>query len=126
MDKDKKRILITEDDASHRYLLSEIIANAGYEPIVAENGKVCIEKVKSQKPDLILMDIRMPVMDGEEAIKILKSDPGARDIPIVCLTASVAQGSGAKDRLLSEGCDSYLEKPSEASIILGEIDKYLK
>ena len=83
----KPKILIVDDDPLNRKLLCSLLAVGAYETIIAMEGKTAVEKARSEHPDLILMDIMMPVMDGYEATAILKKDPDTKDIPIIMITA---------------------------------------
>jgi len=119
----KKLILIVEDDKPISVLVHSLLEKSGYEVSTASNGKEGVEKTKSEKPDLIIMDIRMPVMSGREAIRILKGNPETKDIPIICLTASVSPKS--REELVRLGCTVHIGKPFKKDELLGEVKKYL-
>lgn len=104
-----KKILIVEDNEVNRLLMKDILAYYGYEIIEAANGAEGIEKAKECGPELILMDMQMPVMDGFAAVTLLKADPGTRDIKIICITSFSMKGD--KERILQAGCDAYVSKP---------------
>ena len=105
-------------------LLSEILSIYGLAVLEATNGKEAINIVKSQNPDIILMDLRMPVMDGYEAIKILKADSKLKNIPVIVLTASAMKTS--EEDIKKIGSDGYLRKPISRPELLAELKKYLK
>jgi CheY-like chemotaxis protein len=105
----EKVILIVEDNPKNLKLFKDLLRVWGYATIEALDGKQGVELAKTKIPDLILMDIQMPVMDGIEATKILKTYAGTKDIPIVALTSFVMVGD--KERILEAGCDGYLAKP---------------
>jgi two-component system cell cycle response regulator DivK len=119
-----KLILIVDDDAKSMKLTSDLVQMSGYSVISAGNGQQAVEIARASKPCLILMDIQLPVMDGLEATRILKSDPSTRHIKIVALTASAMRGD--EDIVLQAGCDGYISKPIEIHSFLDEIQKYLQ
>ena len=120
---EKKQILIAEDDGKNIKLLRDILNASGYGTIEAYDGKEAVEPAKLKKPDLILMDIQMPVMNGLEATKIIKADPATRHIPIFALTAFAM--SGDRERFLQAGCDDYISKPYNISELMGKVKKIL-
>ena len=119
----RKMILIVEDDQKILKLIRDILQVSGYETIEATNGKQGVDMAKDKKPNLILMDIQMPVMDGLEATKILKTDVQTKDIPIIALTAYAMEGD--KDKVLGAGCDGYITKPLEAKSFRKTVAEYL-
>ncbi|MEK6692619.1 MAG: response regulator [Nitrospirota bacterium] len=118
------KILIAEDNEKNRKLIQVILEKAGYDAIEAENGEDAICLAKKIIPDLILMDIQMPVMDGIEAIKILKSDSETKDIPVIALTSYAMAGD--RERLLNEGFNGYIPKPINVKNFIKEVKKYIK
>lgn len=102
----KKLILIADDDAKHRRLLGDALQAAGYDTLQAENGKRAVELALSAEPDLILMDIQMPVMDGLTAVKTLKADRRTRAIHIIAITSMAMDGDN--ERMLQAGFDGYI------------------
>jgi CheY-like chemotaxis protein len=104
-----KKILIVEDHESMRRLLSLEVSLMGFEPITASNGREGVERALAEKPDLVLLDLMMPEMDGWEAAKTLRSRPETRDIPILAETALFRQPD--LNTCLLAGCDDYLVKP---------------
>jgi len=102
-------ILIVEDDDNNRLLMSDILSFHGHTIVEARNGAEGIEKARETMPDLVLMDIQMPVMDGFTAAKILKDDPGTRSLKLIALTSFAMQGD--RERILTAGFDDYIAKP---------------
>ncbi len=105
----KRKILIVDDELKNRKLAKDLLEIFGYIVIEAEDGKQGVEFAKSKKPDLILMDIMMPVMDGMEATRTLKADSTTRNIPILAVSSQAMKGD--KERIIGCGCDGYLAKP---------------
>jgi two-component system cell cycle response regulator DivK len=104
-----KKILIVEDNEKNRILLKDLLAYSGYEVIEAENGEEGIKRAKEGKPDLILMDISMPVMNGFTALKKIRDDSELKDIIVIALTSSAMARD--KEKVLKTGFDLYLTKP---------------
>jgi signal transduction histidine kinase/response regulator of citrate/malate metabolism len=121
---EKARVLVVDDIESNRDLIKEYLSQVNLEVISAENGQEALQFVEEYHPALILMDIRMPEMNGYEATKLLKDNPNIADIPIIALTASVALDKKAK--IEAHGFDGYLAKPINISELLGELSRYLK
>jgi CheY-like chemotaxis protein len=118
-----KVILIVEDDPKNLKLIRDLLQVKGYTTFEATNGKQGVEMAKDKKPDLILMDIQMPIMDGFEAIRILKTDTETNNIPIVALTSYAMVGD--EERMYKAGCDGYLTKPIEIKEFLKKVAEYL-
>ena len=118
-----KVILIVEDDPKSLTLTRDLLQVSGYTTIEATDGKQGIELAKRSRPDLILIDAQMPVMDGLEATKILKADAPTSNIPIIVLTAYAMKGD--KERILEVGCDGYLAKPIDIQELLKTVAEYL-
>ena len=113
------KILIVEDNEMNRDMLSRRLIKKGFEIIIAVDGEEGVKKTLSEKPDLILMDMSLPVMDGWEATKKLKSNSDTSKIPIIALTAhAMAQD---KEKALAAGCDEYDTKPIDLNRLLGKI-----
>jgi len=106
---DKPRALIVEDNVDNYELVRFLLERAGYEVFSAANGRDGIEMARRERPDLILMDLAMPEMDGWDATKALKTDPATRHIPILALTARTLPAD--RKRALDAGCDGYISKP---------------
>jgi CheY-like chemotaxis protein len=118
-----KRILVIEDNETNMYLISFILKSRGYEIIEAKSGEEGVDIAVKERPDLILMDIQLPGIDGLEATKRIRKSEAAREIPIVALTSYAMTGD--REKSLSAGCTGYIEKPVNPDTILGEIEKYL-
>ena len=119
-----KRILVVEDQEDNRQILRDLLGSTGYEMVEAENGEEALTEVAKQRPDLILMDIQLPVMDGYEATRRIKADPALRSIPIIAIT-SYALGEDEK-RARAAGCDDFVAKPYSPRDLLAKIRGYLK
>ncbi len=119
-----QKVLVVDDIQSNRLLLNEILSLYGLNVLDAQNGKEAINIAQSQNPDIILMDLRMPVMDGYEAIKILKGDSKLKNIPVIVLTASAMKAS--EEDITKIGSDGYIRKPISRPELLAELKKYLK
>lgn len=118
-----KTVLLVEDNEDNRTVYRTILEHFGYEVVEARNGEEGIRLAREQLPDVILMDISIPVIDGWEATKILKSDERTQQIPIIALTAHAL----ATDRAKAEevGCDGYLAKPCEPRRVVAEVERFL-
>ncbi|BAQ61724.1 circadian input kinase A [Geminocystis sp. NIES-3708] len=117
------KILLVEDNEMNRDMLSRRLKRKGYEIIIAVDGGEGIEKAISEKPDLILMDMSLPVLDGWEATKQLKSKDETKSTPIIALTAHAMAGDHQK--AINAGCDDYDTKPIELPRLLGKIESFL-
>jgi CheY-like chemotaxis protein len=117
------RILLVEDNEMNRDMLSRRLARKGYEVVLAVDGQQGVDMARSQAPDLVLMDMSLPVLDGWEATRLLKSDDATRHIPVIALTAHAMQGD--EDRAREAGCDDYDTKPVELPRLLGKIEALL-
>ena len=117
-----KTILIVEDDPKSLTLVRDLLQVSGYSTIEATDGKQGIESAKTGTPDLILMDIQLPEIDGLEVTRILKADVTTSNIPVIALTAYAMKGD--KERILEVGCDGYLTKPIGIKELLKEVAKY--
>ena len=117
------RILIVEDNEMNRDMLSRRLQKKGYEVSVAVDGQAGVDLAASSLPDLVLMDLSLPVLDGWEATRILKADPATAGIPVIALTAHAMQGD--QERALNAGCDDYDTKPINLSRLLEKIEHLL-
>ena len=113
------KILLVEDNQMNRDMLSRRLARKGYEVVVAIDGQQGVEMARSETPDLILMDISLPVLDGWEATRQLKTAPETQAIPVIALTAHAMAGD--REKALAAGCDDFDTKPVEMSRLLGKI-----
>jgi len=118
-----KRILVVEDHEDNRQILRDLLASAGYEMIEAENGEDGVAAAAAQHPDLILMDIQLPILDGYEATRRIKSDPALKAIPIIVVTSYAL--SGDEDKARDAGCDAYVAKPYSPRQLLARIREFL-
>ncbi len=116
-------ILLVEDNEMNRDMLVRRLTRRGYEVIVALNGEEGILRAQQEHPTLILMDLSLPVMDGWEATRRLKTDPTTRDIPVIALTAHAVVGD--RERALEVGCDEYESKPVNMPRLLAKIERFL-
>ena len=118
------KVLLVEDQEMNRDMLSRRLKKRGYEVSIAVDGAEGVEKARSESPDLILMDMSLPVMDGWEATRILKADDGTRSIPVVALTAHAM--STDREKAFEAGCDAYETKPIELPRLLETMEKLLQ
>lgn len=117
------KILLVEDNEMNRDMLSRRLVRKGYEVIIAVDGNEGVSKAQTENPDLILMDMSLPVLDGWEATKILKTFPATQSIPVIALTAHAMAGD--REKALQAGCDDYDTKPIELPRLLEKIEKLL-
>jgi two-component system cell cycle response regulator DivK len=117
------RILLVEDNEMNRDMLSRRLARRGYDMILANDGQQGVDVARAQMPDLILMDMSLPVMTGWEATRLLKQAPATARIPVVALTAHAL--SSDREKALEAGCDGYETKPVELPKLLETIEKLL-
>ena len=119
----KKCILVVEDQVDNRQILRDLLTSAGFDLVEAENGKEAIAFAQASRPDLILMDIQLPILDGYEATRRIKADPDLKSIPIIVVTSYALSGDEAKARLA--GCDDYVAKPFSPRLLLAKIKAYV-
>ena len=117
------KILLVEDNEMNRDMLSRRLVRKTYEVLVAVDGRESVEMARSETPDLILMDMSLPVMDGWEATRRLKANPETQAIPIIALTAHAMLGD--REKAMEAGCDDYDTKPIELPRLLGKIEALL-
>ena len=118
------KILLVEDNEMNRDMLSRRLKRRGYEVLIAVNGIEGVEKASLEIPDLILMDMSLPVMDGWKATKNLKTDPATKSIPIIALTAHAMAGD--REKALEVGCDDYDTKPIDLFRLLTKIETFIQ
>jgi two-component system, cell cycle response regulator DivK len=119
-----KRILVVEDQEDNRQIVRDLLATiTDYDVTEAENGEEALAAVAKERPDLILMDIQLPIMDGYEATRRIKADPATRTIPIIAVTSYALSGDEAKAR--AAGCDDFVPKPYSPRELLAKIRKFL-
>lgn len=114
------KILYAEDNEDNIYMLAKRLERRGYEVLVARDGEEGLLMARTEAPALILMDLSLPVLDGWEATRRLKSAPETRDIPVIALSAHVMPGD--RDKALAAGCDDYDTKPIEFKRLLGKME----
>lgn len=117
------KILLVEDNEMNRDMLSRRLLRKGYEVVIAVDGGEGVEMAQSQAPDVILMDMSLPVIDGWEATRQIKSNPTTQSIPIIALTAHAMASD--KEKALEAGCDDYDTKPIELPRLLEKIEAQL-
>ncbi len=117
-------ILYVEDDLPNRILVRRILAAEGHEIVEAGNAEEALQSLENLKPDLILMDINMPEVDGFTLTKRIKQNPAWQHIPIIALTANVMKGD--RERVLQAGCDGYIQKPIDVDALPRQIATFLK
>jgi len=120
---EKGTILYVEDNIDNRTLVRRILLSEDYELIEATNAAECLKVLENTKPDLILMDINMPDMDGYTLTAKIKTTPGFERIPILALTANVMRGD--KEKTLEAGCDGYIQKPLDIDQLVKEVERFL-
>ncbi len=116
-------ILLVEDNLHNRRIFQGVLAHAGFHVVEAEDGGQALAAVARERPDLILMDLSIPVIDGWECTRRLKADPTTRTIPIIALTAHAMRGD--EERARAAGCDGYLSKPISPKRVVEEVKRVL-
>ena len=119
-----KTILVVEDNELNMKLVRGLIKIGNYDMLEAIDAETGIHLIREQRPDLVLMDIQLPGMDGLSATKMIKEDPSLKDIPIVALTSYAMQGD--KEKALEAGCTGYIAKPIDTRKFLETVSQYLK
>jgi len=117
------KILLVEDNEMNRDMLSRRLKKKGFEVVMAFDGKQGVEMAGEHAPDLILLDMSLPVMDGWEAAQLLKNDDATKQIPVIALTAHAMAGD--KEKAMEAGCDDYDTKPIEFKRLLAKIEALL-
>jgi two-component system, cell cycle response regulator DivK len=118
-----KRILVVEDTEDNRRILRDLLTRAGFELIEAVDGESGVSMATLHRPDLILMDIQLPIFDGYEATRRIKANPDTRNIPIIAVTSYAL--SGDETKALAAGCDGYVAKPFSPRRILAMVQEFL-
>jgi two-component system, cell cycle response regulator DivK len=119
-----KRILYIEDNPENRMLMRRVLTAEGYEIEEAVDGQSGMAKAAESPPDLILMDINLPEIDGYEVTARLKQLPNMQGVPIIAVTANVMKGD--REKTLAAGCDGYLQKPIDIDLLPSQIESFLK
>lgn len=114
-----KTALVIEDNENNMELITFILKSAGYTTITAETGLDGFNKVKSEKPDFVILDIQLPDIEGTNVLKMIRNDESIRQIPVIAVTSYAM--SGDRERLLASGCDGYIEKPIDPEFIIDHI-----
>jgi len=117
------KVLLVEDNEMNRDMLSRRLTRRGFEVVFAADGQQGVDLARSERPDIILMDMSLPVMDGWEATRRIKADATMRTIPVIGLTAHAM--SGDREKAIEAGCDDYDSKPVEIDRLLGKINRLL-
>ena len=118
-----KRVLVVDDNEANIHLIRFILQKNGFEVIEARNGAEGVELAVQEKPDLVLMDIQLPDIDGLEATKKIRASEANGNIPIIALTSYAMPGD--RERLIAAGCTGYISKPIDVKAFIIEIEKYL-
>jgi two-component system, cell cycle response regulator DivK len=118
-----KRILVVEDQEDNRQILRDLLGSVGYEMIEANDGEAGVAAAKKERPDLILMDIQLPILDGYEATRRIKADAELKNIPVIVVTSYALSGDEVKAR--AAGCDAYVTKPYSPRLLLAKIREFL-
>jgi CheY-like chemotaxis protein len=114
------KVLLVEDNEMNRDMLSRRLERKGYEVVFAEDGSIAVDMAGSEQPDLILMDMSLPVLDGWEATRRIKADAATNSIPIIALTAHAMAGD--REKAMEVGCEDYDTKPVDFPRLLGKIE----
>jgi CheY-like chemotaxis protein len=119
-----KKILLIEDNEVNRRLAGFLLRSQGYQVIEATTAQAAFDMIRDNRPDLIVMDIQLPGMDGLEATAKLKAEPATANIPVIAVTSYAMAGD--RDKALAAGCSGYVTKPIDKTIFLAEISRHLK
>jgi two-component system, cell cycle response regulator DivK len=117
------KVLLVEDNEMNRDMLSRRLVRRGFEVVFAVNGKQGVDLARSEKPDIILMDMSLPIMDGWEATRCVKADAATRSVPVIGLTAHAMAGD--REKAIEAGCDDYDTKPVEIDRLIGKMERLL-
>jgi len=117
------KILMVEDNEMNRDMLSRRLERKGFDVVMAVDGQAGVNMAQSEKPDLILMDMSLPIIDGWEATRRIKADPATKDIPVIALTAHAMAGD--EQKALEAGCDDYDTKPVNFNRLLEKMARFL-
>ena len=118
-----QKILVVEDQEDNRIILRDLLTSAGFDVIEALNGQDGVDLAETERPDLILMDIQLPVLDGYEATRRIKANPSLSSIPIIAVTSYALSGDEAK--AMAAGCDGYVTKPFRSRDLLEKVREFL-
>ena len=120
----KTKILLVEDNEQNRYLATFLLEQRGYEVVHAESGPQGLELAATARPDLVLLDIQLPGMDGHAVARALKADPTLKVIPIVAVTSYAMAGD--REKVLAAGAEGYIEKPINPATFGAEVERFLR
>jgi len=118
-----KRILVVEDQEDNRQILRDLLNSVGYQILEAEDGARGVAAAEAERPDLILMDIQLPLVDGYEATRRIKADPALAHIPVIAVTSYALSGDEAKTK--AAGCNAYVAKPFSPRQLLAKVREFL-
>jgi two-component system cell cycle response regulator DivK len=118
-----KRVLVVEDTEDNRQIIRDLLTSAGYEMLEAVTGEQGVAMAAEHRPDLILMDIQLPVLDGYEATRRIKANPALRHIPVIAVTSYAL--SGDEERTREAGCDAYVAKPFSPRLLLAKVREFI-
>lgn len=121
--REKKLVLLVDDDVHNRKIFETVLRFAGFDVSVATGGDEALLRVRETLPDLVLMDLSIPIIDGWECTRLLKADPETRGVPIIALTAHAMRGDDERAR--AAGCDGYLSKPISPRKLVEEVKQRL-
>ena len=120
----RRRILVVDDQEDNRRILRDLLSAAGFDIVEAADGEGAVSQAQTESPDLILMDIQLPGIDGYEATRRIKAEPGLRRVPLIAVTSYAL--SGDEGRALEAGCDDYVTKPFSPRALLAKVREYLQ
>ena len=123
-DQPRKRILVVDDNEDNRQILIDLLTAAGYEIVAATNGLDAVALATSNLPDLVLMDIQLPGIDGHEATRRIKATPALQKVPVIAVTSYALAGDDVKAR--DAGCDDYVTKPFSPRALLAKVKAHLR
>lgn len=123
MQEKKKKIMVVEDNPMNKILMKEVLTVNGYDVTEAGSGSEAIKRVAVEMPDLVLMDLNLPEMDGITAAKLLKINNACKDVPVIAITASAMKGE--EEKILAEGFDGYISKPIEIKKFIKDVAAYI-
>jgi two-component system alkaline phosphatase synthesis response regulator PhoP len=119
----KAKVLIVDDEPNNVDFLEQALEDSGYQLITATNGQEALNKIQSEQPDLILLDLNMPIMDGFTVLAKVKEDPNLRDIPVIIISSEQESKSVVKG--IKQGAEDYLTKPVNAGLLVKKVKEYL-
>ncbi len=119
-----KKVLIVDDEEKNRRLLKDVLEKVGYKVVIANDGERGVQIALNEKPDLILMDMQMPIKNGLEATREIKGNPLTSNIPVIAFTALAMKGD--EDKIRTAGCDDYISKPVQIHALLEKVASYLQ